>query len=85
VEFIEGQPALREVLAEGRGGRVPVGVADTHVGRWRPTIVSGRPGGPVPQQLPAIIQSSRPALLAAATRPTIISGAVAGYSPKTIA
>ena len=44
VEFIECQPALREVLTQGRGSRVPVSITSAHVGCWWLMILSGRPG-----------------------------------------
>jgi hypothetical protein len=44
VEFVECQPALREVLTEGRGSRVSVSIANAHVGCWCLMIFPGRPG-----------------------------------------
>ena len=44
VEFIERQPALREVLTQGRGSRVPVSIASAHVGCWWLMILPGYPG-----------------------------------------
>lgn len=34
LEFAEGQPALREVLTQGRGRRVPVSIASAQAGCW---------------------------------------------------
>jgi len=32
VQFIQREPALREMLTQGRSGRVPVSVADPYLG-----------------------------------------------------
>jgi hypothetical protein len=44
VEFIECQPALREVLTQGRGSGVPVGVASARAWCWCLMILPGHPG-----------------------------------------
>jgi hypothetical protein len=54
-QFIECQPALREVLAQGRGSRVPVSVAGARARCWCLLILSGYLGQ-VPQRGGVAIQ-----------------------------
>ena len=76
VEFIECEPALREVFTQGRGGRVPVSIADTYVRSWCCVILPGRPGGQVPQHGGVTIQRG-PAVMGEGNRGPC-SGAAAG-------
>jgi hypothetical protein len=54
-QFIECQLASREVLAQGRGSRVPVGIANAHARGWCLTMLSGHLGQ-VPQHGSMAIQ-----------------------------
>ena len=40
-QFVEGQSALREVLTQGRGSRVPVSIASAHARCWCLMILRG--------------------------------------------
>jgi hypothetical protein len=54
-QFIECQPASREVLAQGCGSLVPVVIANAHARGWGLTILSGHLGQ-VPQHGGVAIQ-----------------------------
>src|SRR2546428_537675 len=83
VEFMECQPALREVLTQGRGCRLPVGVASAHAGWWRLMILPGllgqlpQRGGVAIQRGPAVAgegDGGRCSVAAGGSRPDV-SGA----------